>query len=192
MRRGLLEALMLAAAACFLSACALNGNRPVAPALFDLGPISNKVGGPLPELQLSEMTAPPWLASTGIAYRLVYQNEFQTHIYRDSRWAAPPAVLLSERLRQKLAVNTRDASSKPVVLRLELVEFEQRFSSPTQAAVRVNLRARLGEGWGSTQTFELIKASPSADAVGAVRAFSEASDEILNQVLGWVAGQTKP
>jgi cholesterol transport system auxiliary component len=197
MRREFMKALLLASAAAFvLSACALSGNKGTAPALFDLGPIQAKAATPMPDLQLTEIIAPPWLASSGIAYRLLYQNEFQTQFYRDSRWAAPPAALLGERLRQKIAQGSGGASSKPVVLRMELVEFEQRFSSPMLSEVRVGLRARLGEGGGnagsSTQTFELVKASPSADAAGAVRAFSDASDEILNQVLAWAASKAKP
>ncbi|MCV2355061.1 PqiC family protein [Paucibacter sp. B2R-40] len=188
MRRESVKVLLLASAAAFvLSACALSGNKGTAPSLFDLGPMSSQAVAPVPDLQLSEMSAPPWLAGSGIAYRLAYQNEFQPQFYRDSRWTAPPAALLSERLRQKLALAPRGAGSKPVVLRLELVEFEQRFSSPTQSEVRVSLRARLGEGAGITQTFEAVKPSRSGDAAGAVRAFSEASDEVLTQILAWAA-----
>ncbi|WP_310385105.1 ABC-type transport auxiliary lipoprotein family protein [Roseateles sp.] len=192
MRRAILKTLLLAsAAACVLSACAVGGNKAAAPVVFDLGPLSSSATQVLPDLQLSEMIAPPWLATSGMAYRLVYQNEFQAQFYRDSRWAAPPAALLTERLRQKLALGARSGASKPLPLRLELVEFEQRFNSTTQSEVRVSLRARLGEGPGAVQTFELVKPSRSADAAGAVRAFSEASDEVLNQLLAWVALNAK-
>ncbi len=182
-------------AALVLGACALGGNKAVAPpAVFDLGPLVNTAAAPLPDLLLTEISAPPWLAGAGIAYRLVYLNEFQAQHYRDSRWAAPPAALLTERLRQKLALGARGAGNgKPVLLRLELVEFEQRFGSPTQSEVRVSLRARLGEGASLVQAFELVKPSRSADAAGAVQAFSEASDEILAQVLAWAAANaSKP
>ncbi|MCV2367463.1 ABC-type transport auxiliary lipoprotein family protein [Roseateles oligotrophus] len=182
------------AAALLLGACALGGKTTAAPAVFDLGPAlaAERTQAPLVDLQLTEMSAPPWLATPGIAYRLVYLNEFQAQFYRDSRWLAPPAALLSERLRQKVAQGGRNAAGRTVALRLELVEFEQRFSSPTQSEVRVSLRARLGEGAGLTQVFELVKPSPSADAAGAVRAFSEASDQLLTQVLTWTALNGKP
>jgi cholesterol transport system auxiliary component len=190
MRRDFVTALLMAGAAA-LSACAVGGNKAAPPALFDLGPLPSSAAAAWPDLQVSDMSAPPWLASAGMAYRLVYQNEFQAQFYRDSRWAAPPAALLTERLRQKLALGARSAASKPVALRLELVEFEQRFNAPTQSEVRVSLRARLGEGGGAMQTFELVKPSRSPDAAGAVRAFSEASDELLNQVLAWAALNAK-
>lgn len=190
MRREFAKALLLASAA-VLSACTVGGNKVSAPALFDLGPLPSSAAAALPDLQVSEMNAPPWLASAGMAYRLVYLNEFQAQFYRDSRWAAPPAALLTERLRQKLALGLRSASNKPVALRLELVEFEQRFNAPLQSEVKVSLRARLGEGSGTVQIFELVKPSRSPDAAGAVRAFSEASDELLNQVLAWAALNAK-
>lgn len=189
MRREIVRATLLAGvAALVLGACALGGTKAGSPpAVFDLGPMVNTAAAPLPELLLTEISAPPWLAGAGIAYRLVYLNEFQAQFYRDSRWTGPPAALLSERLRQKLALGARGGSGKPVLLRIELVEFEQRFGSPTQSEVRVSLRARLGEGVNLTQTFELAKPSRSADAAGAVQAFSAASDEILGQVLAWAA-----
>lgn len=194
MRREIVRTMLLASvAALLLGACALGANKAGSPpAVFDLGPLVNTAVAPMPDLLLTEISAPPWLAGAGIAYRLVYQNEFQAQFYRDSRWAAPPAALLTERLRQQLALGARGGSGKPVVLRIELVEFEQRFGSPTQSEVRVSLRARLGEGVNLTRTFELVKPSRSADAAGAVPAFSAASDEILAQVLAWAALNTKP
>lgn len=197
MRRDSVKTAVLAsAAALLLGACALGGDKAAPPAAFDLGPAlaaaSVQPPGPLPELHLSEMSAPPWLATTGIAYRLAYLDEFRPQYYRDSRWLAPPATLLSERLRQQLALRPRGASLKPMALRLELVEFEQRFSAPTQSEVRVSLRARLGEGSGVTQAFEIARPTRSNDAAGAVQAFSEASDAVLTQVLTWVALNAKP
>lgn len=202
----LMSKLVLSAAALLLGACALGGNRAVAPLVFDLGPVlpvaqtqfapaePQLAELPMPELQLTEISAPPWLATPGIAYRLGYLNEFQTYYYRDSRWLAPPAVLLSERLRQKLALVKHSSNAgKPIALRLELHEFEQRFSSSTQSAVRVGLRARLGEGTAaSLQSFEVVLPSDSADASGAVRAFSAAGDQILTQVLAWAALKSRP
>jgi cholesterol transport system auxiliary component len=197
MKRDLLKGLLLiVAGALLLGACAVGGSNSAPPAAFDLGSV-NMAGSssnlkPLPVLQLTEISAPPWLATTGIAYRLAYQSEFQAQYYRDSRWLAPPAVMLTERLRQKAALSPRSASAKPIALRVELVEFEQRFVSPTQSEVRLSLRASLGDGPTLTKAFELVKPSPSPDAVGAVQAFSEASDEILTQVAAWTALNSKP
>jgi cholesterol transport system auxiliary component len=195
MSRDLLKSLgSAAAAALLLAACAFGSNRAAAPLVFDLGADPGVAATPLQpvDLQLVEISAPPWLATPGIAYRLAYLNEFQTHYYRDSRWLAPPAALLSERLRQQLAQGARANPDKPIPLRLELVQFEQRFSSPTQSEVRVSLRARLGEGPTLNQSFELVKPCGSADAAGAVQAFSAAADQLLAQVQAWAALNNKP
>jgi cholesterol transport system auxiliary component len=169
-----------------LSACgAVNsiGQKPPPPALFDLGPplLAPAQGV---ALDLQEVTAPSWLAGTGIAYRLAYADAFRRELYRDSRWVAPPAALLGERLRQRAAAG-RTVAVKPVLLRLALEEFSQSFSSPDQATVTVRLRAWRGEG--SMRVFELTRPAPSPDAAGAVRGLSAASDAVIDELLAWAA-----
>ena len=171
-----------------LSACALGRPAP-APALFDLGPLPPPADGRAAvEVQLQQLTAPSWLAGSGIAYRLDYQDAFRREIYRDSRWVAPPAALLSERLRQR-AAQAGQGATRTLGLRLELEEFVQIFATPTQSRVSLRLRSWRGEeqGQGQLRVFELSRPAPSADAAGAVQGLSQLSDELIDQVLAWAA-----
>lgn len=178
-----------------LSACALSKPEPLV--LFDLGPAPSAVSrtaslGALPPVLWVDVSAPSWLASTGIAYRLDYADPLRREVYRDSRWAAPPAALLAERLRQRLAVDPTQAAARaaavPMPLRLELEEFGQSFASPSQSQVRIRVRARFGDGSAQRQqVFEWTQPAPSADARGAVQGLSQASDQLIGQVMAWLA-----
>ncbi|MCV2351759.1 ABC-type transport auxiliary lipoprotein family protein [Paucibacter sp. Y2R2-4] len=178
-----------------LSACSLSKPEPLL--LFDLGPTPSVVSraaspGALPPVLWVDVSAPSWLASTGIAYRLDYADPLRREVYRDSRWAAPPAALLAERLRQRLAAESTPAATRaatvPMPLRLELEEFGQSFASPSQSQVRIRVRARFGDGpTQRQQVFDWAQPAPSADARGAVQGLSQASDQLLGQVLAWLS-----
>jgi len=56
-----------------------------------------------------EASAPGWLDSTGIAYRLTYIDSARPQVYAQSRWVDSPAALLTQRMR------TRFAAVGPVV-----------------------------------------------------------------------------
>jgi cholesterol transport system auxiliary component len=179
-----------------LQGCALP--RAVGLVQFDLGLPPRSIF-PLATvtLQVSELTAAPGLAATGIAYRLAYLDPYRPEFYRDSRWVAPPAVLLTERLRQAVAAAAAAATptAVPRILSVELEEFSQVFSSATEARVQVRVRATLrsalqpslGAASERRRVFEVTLPSPSPDAAGAVRGLSQASDQLLEQVLAWVA-----
>jgi cholesterol transport system auxiliary component len=172
--------------ALLLSACGSLqsiGQKPAPPALFDLGPASTAPALSV-ELNLQDVAAPTWLAGTGIAYRLTYADAFRREIYRDSRWAAPPAALLAERLRQRAAAG-RTAAAKAVAMRLELEEFSQSFTSPAQSSVTVRLRAWRGDA--QMRVFEVTRPAASADAAGAVRGLSAAADAVIDELLAWAA-----
>ncbi|MGS0757721.1 hypothetical protein ACVBEH_25510, partial [Roseateles sp. GG27B] len=114
-------------------------------AQFDLGPPPAWISAPVTAtLQIVELSAAPGLAATGIAYRLAYLDPFRPEFYRDSRWVAPPAVLLTERLRQAVAAaKPTAAAAEPGLLSVELEEFSQVFSSASEARVQVRVRATL-------------------------------------------------
>ena len=164
---------------------------------FDLGPPPAWISAPVTStLQIVELSAAPGLAATGIAYRLAYLDPFRPEFYRDSRWVAPPAVLLTERLRQAVAAaKPTAAAAEPRLLSVELEEFSQVFSSATEARVQVRVRATLrsalqpssGAASERRRVFEVTLPSPSPDAAGAVRGLSQASDQLLEQVLAWAA-----
>jgi len=177
-----------------LSACAISKPEPLV--LFDLGPAPAAVSMAassvtLPPVLWVDVSAPSWLASSGIAYRLEYADPLRREVYRDSRWAAPPAALLAERFRQRLAAEPPQAVARaatvPMPLRLDLEEFGQSFASPSQSQVRIRVRARFGDGpTQRQQVFDWVQLAPSADARGAVQGLSQGSDLLIGQVLAWL------
>ena len=175
--RALLLALLVGLVAC-------SSPQP-APAVFDFGPRPT-TPAPRAQLQLLDVTAPPWLAGSGLAYRLEYRDPFRREVYRDSRWAAPPADLLAERLRQRAAqvATSLAATGVPVQVRVELEDCSQIFSSPIQSRVVLRLRAWRGDQ-ASPKVFEVSEAAPSPDAAGAVQGLSRAADALIDQVLAW-------
>jgi cholesterol transport system auxiliary component len=179
-----------------LSACSL---APTAPTrtVYDFGPApvppAGGGGGPL-AWRVADVTAAPGLAGEGIAYRLAFQQAQRLEHYRDSFWAAPPAALLTQRLREQLAAwPTPPACGgrAAALLTVNLDEFEQVFASPASSQVVLRLHATLWPADAAApplqQHWRLERPAPSPDAPGAVRALAGAVDAWLPQLAGWLA-----
>ncbi len=181
--KGLLRACCSLAVLLALVAC--SSSQP-APAVFDFGPRPT-AAAPSVRVQILDVAAPPWLAGSSLAYRLEYRDPFRRETYRDSRWAAPPADLLTERLRQRAAVAAASslATGSVVQVRVELEDCSQAFSSPTQSRVVLRLRAWRNDQAGMPKVFEVSQVAPSPDAAGAVEGLSRAADALIDQLLAW-------
>lgn len=176
------------------SGCALR--RP-APQMLDLGPATMAMTPQLrlPPLRLMEVEAPPWLDEPRMFYRLMYENPQQARIYTASRWLVSPGKLVDQRLRQRLTaaggivLPSADSSSGLPVLRIELDDFVQNFSSPSSSSARVVIRASLYTGYEllAQNTFYGQVAAASADATGGVRALASASDVAIDALSRWLA-----
>jgi cholesterol transport system auxiliary component len=133
-----------------LAGCALGPQMREQPVSYDLGPPRSHAGsnpGIQATLLLPEVSAPAWLDGQGIVYRLSYENAARPQAYAQSRWAAPPAALLTQRLRGRFAaaavsgiVTGSDGARADYALRIELEDFSQSFHAPN--ASRVAVRAR--------------------------------------------------
>lgn len=183
--------LLLATASLALTACSL---APTAPprAIYDLGPPPTTIapGAATPAWRVADVTAPPWLAGDGIAYRLAFQQAQRLEHYRDSAWAAPPAALLTQRLRERLTTPTDCNSRGPALLAVSLDEFEQVFSSATSSHVVLRLHATLwpfGGGAAVAQHWRLERPAPSADAAGAVQGLAQAVEAWMPLAASWAA-----
>lgn len=182
----LLAALLLTLAA---TGCSLTPSAPPRVA-FDLGPApaATAGGGPV-AWRIADVTAPPWLASDGMAYRLTYLQAQQPAHYRDSHWRAPPPALLTQRLRQQLTPAPGCAGRPPALLSVHLDEFEQRFTSPTRSEVVLRVQATLWpEGSGTPLQQHWQVARPAApDAPGGARALAQAVEAWLLELQAWLA-----
>lgn len=189
--------LSLMAAPLLLGACSL---APTAAprAVYDFGPAPATAtaavasGGAI-AWRVADVSAPPWLGGEGIAYRLVFQQAQRLETYRDSFWAAPPAALLTQRLRDRIAASPVPpaCAGRPVaLLTVNLDEFEQVFTGPASSHAVLRLHATLwppGATGTALQQHWRLERPAAPDAAGAVHALAQAVDEWLPQLADWLA-----
>lgn len=188
-------------AALALAAC-VNGT-PSAPAEYDFGPAAAPREEPprlRREITVASVTAPAWLDSPALVYRLAYRDASQPRSYVESRWVAPPAELFTAQLRQRLAATTRSGVLAPAdgvrtatTLRVELLEFSQVFEASDRSHALVRVRAVLVEdGRLVAQTsFSADQPAASANAAGGARALTRAADAVIERLIAWTADAMK-
>lgn len=196
-----------------ITGCSALPSPPSRPALYDFGPgpaapAPTDRRAPLPPLALAEVEAPGLPeGSNAVLYRLAYADSQQLRPYSQARWSQPPAQLLQQRLREQLgqrrailkaddgAAQARDAaqgSQMPSVLRVELEEFSHIFTSASESAGVVRLRATVvdltlsGEVLRGQRVFIARIPARSADAAGGVAALADASTQAAQEVAAWV------
>ncbi|SFU55970.1 cholesterol transport system auxiliary component [Nitrosomonas eutropha] len=186
--------------AVLLTGCTLTPKVRSSISVYDLGPSSAIAPGASlssqATIQIANITAPVWLDTQSIHYRLAYHDPARIYTYADSRWNAPPAELLTERLRQYFATGNIDRHHKddtPVnyLLKIDLGEFTQIFNTPGNSQVIVQLRASLYEPTSrlpiAHQSFLGRQETQTADAAGSVTAFIQVSDNLLNELVQWLS-----
>lgn len=129
-----------------------------------------------------------WLNGSAMHYQLSGSTPALLR-YRDSLWADRPAALLHTQLRQRLA----DIPLRPGpawTLRLNLEQFEQQFAADLSSHGVVRWHAELRDAHGQLRARHGLSASApasSANAEGGVRALSQASAQLIDDTLAWVA-----
>jgi cholesterol transport system auxiliary component len=185
-----------------LSACALSPSRERAATTYDFGPVQafrHTAANPTLSsgIVVDGVTAPAWMDNSGMYYRLAYQNAASPQCYAESRWVMSPAALLTALLKARvaqesegMAVHANDSAGDEYNLTIELDEFDQIFERPDRSRGVIALRATLRGGDGSRieRVFATEQPASTPDAAGGARALTQASDEIVQRVIGWVAG----
>ena len=196
--------------AAFLAGCSALPAPPSRPVHYDFGPgamapVPADRRAPLPPLALADVEAPGLAeGSTAVLYRLAYAEARQLRPYTQARWSQPPAQLVQQHLRDQLgqrravltaesgAAQARASGKLPVVLRVELEEFSQVFTSATESAGLVRLRATLAEPAAAGEillgqrVFIVQRPAASADAAGGTRALAEATDQVAHELTQWL------
>jgi len=190
---------------CLLPGCTvLHKSQPTA--VYDFGiqtpPSSQSPAQPAQlrrhSLLVADTTAPVWLDNKAIHYRLLYHNPAQSYTYASNRWIATPAALFTQQLRNRIAAGTQEQVIKDNsiatadhVLHTELEEFSQVFDTATDSRIVIGLRASLIERNTrkllAQKNFNITAKAPSADAAGAVSALGAASNQLLNELVNWLA-----
>ncbi len=147
---------------------------------------------------IANATTPSWLESTAIHYRLLYHNPTQTYAYANSRWIAAPAALFTQQIRNRIITDTLEFVTKDsataktdYVLHIELEEFMQLFDTADDSRIAIGFHASLIERNTrkliAQKSFNRNEKTPSADAAGAVLAFSTTSNELINELVNWLS-----
>lgn len=188
-----------------LSACSLAPKTNTAIAIYDFGIqktqqplVTNKQPhSEIRSLLVTNIESVPGFDNHSIYFRLAYINPTRSYTYANSRWAASPAILLSQQLRNMIVTKTanqvlKDSSTakSDYVLHVELEEFTQVFdtidSSHVVISMQANLVGRKSHELLAQQTFSVKKNANTADAVGAVNALANASDLIISELIDWL------
>jgi cholesterol transport system auxiliary component len=187
-----------------LAAC--GGAPPAASvAVFDLGgpPGGNPPAKINAVVLVPPVMAPVWLDSTGIVYRLNYQDAARSRVYAQSRWAGTPAEMLGAQLRSRVAqaasggvVGALDGARADFALRVDLEDFSQAFDAAESSRGVVRARATLIDlatrGVIAQRSFVVERPAPTANADGAVRALGQAGDALVAQIVAWAATSVPP
>jgi cholesterol transport system auxiliary component len=111
-----------------------------------------------PLLKMMPATAPAALDDDRIRYRLDYADIREARAYANSRWSGTPTQLLTDRLRERLSTRAEvlqggDPERAPL-LRIELIDFSQRFTSVRHGVGVVSVRVSLRAPWPESASVE--------------------------------------
>nr|WP_315476250.1 ABC-type transport auxiliary lipoprotein family protein [uncultured Undibacterium sp.] len=151
------------------------------------------------KLNLAEIQVPVNLEGSAMLYRLIYDNPQELRAYANSRWSMPPAQLLKQKIIARInqeggAVTAgADGASGLPILRIDLEEFSQHFSTPGNSQVQLRWRASLinNKRLLAQKVFSAQSNSGSADAAGGARAMPQASDQAITELIVWLQTQLK-
>ena len=149
-------------------------------------------------LDLRPVSAPDWLGSKRMLYRLDYADNAQLSAYTQSSWADAPARLVGDNLGDALSRSglfsavLGDASGRAdLALQVELSDFSQHFSSSNASRGRISATAtllRADNGQVIAQKhFESTAPATSANAAGGVAALTKADTRLDREIRAWLA-----
>jgi cholesterol transport system auxiliary component len=188
-----------------LGACGLKPAPRAPTATYDFGspesaapPVESRIPH---VIVVQDPIAPLWLDSRDMHYRLAYDDPARLRLYASSRWATSPVQLVGTLLRRRLGEATeRGAAIRDYGLesdywvRVELEEFSQVFDTEQAGRALVRLKVALNERRGrrlmAQRTFAAEAACPSPNAQGAVVGLRVASEQVVAEVVDWVATLT--
>ena len=158
-------------------------------ATYDFGPPANSLlAEPRKQAMPIEVRAPLWFDSMGIDYRLAYADTTRLREYARARWAGPPAQLIQQRLMQQLALSMAGQGQARCLLRVEIAEFSQVFSTPDSSKGVLKGRAQLFDRSRrllAELDLNLAQSASSQDAAGAVSALAVTVAQLAINLQAW-------
>ncbi len=152
--------------------------------------------GPAPEFQaalptsvrLVGVSAPGWIDTTAIHYRMLAKDPTRLRSYADNRWAASPRQLIASRL-QRAGLGFYQTPSVRYGLTVDVTDCEQVIAGPQLAHVDLRLVARVTRLEDGAVVARRVFADhdPAAATVdGAVTGLSQAVDRQVRNLLTWL------
>lgn len=187
MRTQLLIPVVLLLSACFGG----TGTRPSS-AIHDLGPARPQAAsGQVGILRQVEVQSPSWLDTSALQYRLSYADKTRREAYAASRWAAPPARLLEQKLKQRLlgGIVSMHVEGGGCRLWVDLDEFVQDFVKPETSQVILEASASLlaprADILLARQHFKVVQPA-GGDARSGVVAAEAAARQFGDEIESWL------
>lgn len=156
--------------------------------IYDFGPLPARAEAARDWRLAVDVRMPAWYESLPVDYRLDYDDPLLQRAYANSRWAAAPTVMIARQLRRQLGLNDRGLAAE-CVLRVEVDEFVQAFSSPQASRGVLNAMATLVDAKRrplATLPLHLEEAAASPDARGGVHALVLAAQRLGERLDGWL------
>ena len=183
MRNGLIILLLLLTAGCSLS------GKNIVVALHDLGPVTLPREAGVTYSPLIRVSAPDWLTDTHIYYRQLFLVPTVLKTYTRDRWIAPPGELLERRF-------SLIKGGQGLVLRIQLVDFEQQFDAPDRARTLFGFNVKVFRGRGDKplgqRFFSYQQENETANAAGTINSFAELSNRAADDLAIWLDTLTDP
>lgn len=182
-----------------VAGCASSSKAP-ANTSFDFGPLgaptATTAQAPVAAIVVMDATGSPTFESERMVYRLNYADPLQARTYAQARWAANPLLLVTQRVKSRLAqagvkvLSATDANTNVPVLRLEVDDFSHAFASPAQSEGQLVLRASVLNNHTllDQRTFSRATPAPTADAAGGAAALAASTDAAAADITAWLAG----
>jgi len=182
-----------------VAGCASGGKKAEGNTQFDFGPLGASTTpaaqAPLAAVIVMDATGSPTFENERMVYRLNYNDPLQARTYASSRWSANPLILVTQRLKSRLAqagikvLSATDTSANIPELRIEVDDFSHAFANTTDSVGALTLRASLFKSHTllDQKTFARATPAPSADAAGGARALTASTDAVAADIIAWLA-----
>lgn len=177
-----------ALAAMLLAGCTALQLQPKPMSFYDLGLGGSPVLAAAIAPAVVDVSAPPWLGTSLMQYRLRWTDPDRRRAYTQARWSAPPAEMLHLVFERGLNAGAGGTQCR---MRIELYEFQQLFESESVSTVEIVLRAGLSrprlDHPFAVREFRARQTTPTADAIGGVAAYRLAAEQLASEIGAWVS-----
>jgi cholesterol transport system auxiliary component len=149
----------------------------------------------LPPLTIGDISAPSWMDSTRMVYRLDYEDPQAAHAYSQSRWTMSPPRMFQQRMKARISaaggvvLGAGDGGPSVPQLRMEADDFSQAFTAPATSTARIAMRVTVLQERKLVAQRMFVGEVPAAtpDAAGGARALARASDAIITDMIAWLS-----